>query len=324
MVVETCNRLGDLSRDEEMIIVLGREHIQETHQIFKDRKIHLLFEPIGRNTAPCIGLGALYAQHLGCSDPIAFLPADHFIRDNAAFLMALQSASRVAESGAIVTLGIVPTRPETGYGYIHRAAPLDDSKSKGSFPVSAFVEKPDLATAESYILSQEYFWNAGIFVATPETILIEIKENLPELHNGLSRLKESFDSDVFDHEFKVVYEQIQSISFDYGIMEKTRAPVFVVPCDCGWSDVGSWASLYELRDEDHDMSGNMIEGNSMIIDCENSLISSKGKRLIAGLGLRNCLVIDTQDALLVADMGHSQDIRKIVDALKMKGKDELL
>lgn len=324
MVMETCDRLRPLARDNEMILVLGAEHIEQAKEVFKTREVHMIGEPVGRNTAPCIGLGAIYAHYSGCRGPIAFLPADHFIGDTAAFVEGLRRAGEIAESGSIVTLGIVPTRPETGYGYIRRSEALNDSGEMTAFRVSAFVEKPDLENARHYLVSGEYFWNAGIFVATPETILKGIQKYLPGLYQGLDRIKMSLGTDAFETVMREVYEELDAISFDYGIMEKVKDPVFVVPCECGWSDVGSWASLYELKEQDYDNDQNLSEGESILIDCKKSFVSAQSGRMVACLGLENCLVVDTPEALLVADLGRSQEIRKIVEQLEKTQKEELL
>ena len=324
MLLETCNRLRPLASDQEMIIVLGREHLKDAKDLFRDRKVRILAEPVGRNTAPCIGLGAIYAQYLGCNEPVAFLPADHFIGNTSAFVACLREAGRIAESEGIVTLGIVPTKPETGYGYIKRAQTVHDTSEMSAYRVSGFVEKPDPEKALQYLRSGEYFWNAGIFVATPDTILKEIQDHLPDLHEGLCGLKETLGTDSFEAKLEHVYGKLETISFDYGIMERTKDSVFVLPCDCGWSDVGSWASLYELKEQDHDKDQNLSEGESLLIDCKQSFISSRGGRLVACLGLNNCIVVDTPDALLVGDLKRSQEIRRIVDQLKKDRKDDLL
>ena len=231
MVLETCNRLAPISGDEEMIIVLGAEHLNEAQRIFQDRKIQILAEPVGRNTAPCIGLGAVYARHLGCEKAIAFLPADHFISDRNGFLRSLEHAGTISEQGGIVTLGIVPTRPETGYGYIRRSRSYSDSSGYSVYEVSNFEEKPDLDKAKAYLRSGEHYWNAGIFVATADTILSEIRELLPELYEGLMLIEKALKSGTYEEALKKAYERFKSVSFDYGIMEKTKAPVFVVPCN---------------------------------------------------------------------------------------------
>ncbi len=324
MVVETCDRLRPIIRDEEMILVLGQEHQEHARDLFKGRGVHLVAEPVGRNTAPCIGLGAIYAQHLGCKQAVAFLPADHFIGAPSSFLEALGTAGKLAGSGGIVTLGIVPSRPETGYGYIRRDSDKIEADDTGAYRVLEFVEKPDLERARRYLADGEYYWNGGIFVATSETVLEEIEKHLPALHKGLMRLKAVVGTEGFEAELKEVYEGVEGISFDYGIMEKTRTDVYVVPCECGWSDVGSWGSLYELRTEGHDKGQNLTDGETLLIECEQSFVSSQGGRLVACLGLNNCLVVDTPDAVLVSDLNRSQDIRKIVDQLKRSGEEKLL
>jgi mannose-1-phosphate guanylyltransferase len=307
-----------------MILVLGQEHLEDARGLFEGRDVHMLAEPVGRNTGPCIGLGALYAQHLGCRGPVAFLPADHYIGDPATFIEALRAAGELAASGGIVTLGIVPNSPETGYGYIRADRNHVEISGLKAHKVLEFVEKPDFEKACEYLSSGEYYWNAGIFVATAETILKETETHLPDLYEGLVRLKKVLGTDRFEAGLKALYEGLESISFDYGIMEKTVETVYVVPCQCGWSDVGSWSSLYELRSGEHDGDRNLAEGETLIIDCEKSFVSGRGGRLVACLGLKNCLVVDTPDALLVADLGCSQDIRKIVDQLKRRGAKRLL
>jgi mannose-1-phosphate guanylyltransferase len=324
MVVETCDRLRPIARDDEMILVLGQAHLGEAKRLFEGRKVHMLAEPVGRNTAPCIGLGTIYAQHLGCKGAVAFLPADHFIGDPASFVQALEAAAELSLSGGIVTLGIVPNEPETGYGYIRRDQSHVDLGKFEAFNVSEFVEKPNLERARHYLDSGEYYWNGGIFVATPETILKEIKEHLPDLYKGLLRLEKALGAERFEAELERVYEELGGISFDYGIMEKTKEKVYVIPCECGWSDVGSWSSLYALKAADHDGYQNVSDGETVLIDCEQSFVLGHSGRLVACLGLKKCLVVDTPETLLVADLDRSQDIRKIVEQLKRRGEEELL
>ncbi len=324
MLKETCDRLGGLIRDEEMIIILGKRHLDQARELLGERKVHILAEPVGRNTAPCIGLGAIYARHLGYDGPAAFMPADHSISDRASFLKALEQAGRIAESGGIVTLGIVPSRPETGYGYIQKSTSLPVRGYPDVFQVSRFVEKPDEKKAREYFIDGDFFWNAGIFVANHETILEEIKLHLPSLYRGLASLEKCLGSSSFEEDLRAVYQEIESISFDYGIMEKTRSPLYMIPCDCGWSDVGSWESLHKLKEKDHDDMGNLAEGDTVLIDCKNNFVSGMGGRLVACLGMENCIIVDTDDALLVADMKRSQDIRRVVEQLKKDNRENLL
>jgi mannose-1-phosphate guanylyltransferase len=294
-VVETCNRLKPLAREEEMILVLGREHLKEAKELFKGHNVHILAEPVGRNTAPCIGLGAIYAQHLGSVGPVAFLPADHYIGDPSAFVEGLRKAAKLAELGGIVTLGLIPTRPETGYGYI-----------QGS-------EVP--ARLQGLCLCGKTKPGLGPKVSYKRRLLLEC---------GYLRLENVLGKAAFEKELEAVYPPLQATSFDYGVMEKTKGPVFVLPCECGWSDVGSWSSLYALRNQSHDQQQNLVEGESLLIECEESFVSNRTGRLVACLGLKNCLVIDTPDALLVADLNKAEEIRKIVEELRRIRKEDLL
>lgn len=324
MVVETCDRLHPLIPDDRMLLVLGAEHLNEARDLFSHRAVHLLAEPVGRNTAPCIGLGAVYARHLGCTGPVAFLPADHTIGLPSRFREDLKTAGEIAGGGGIVTLGIVPTRPEIGYGYIQKSTDRIQIGGATAWRVSRFVEKPDLETAKAYLAGGEYLWNAGIFVARPETILKEIREHLPDLGSGLERISASIGTVRFEDELREVYTDLTAISFDYGIMERTQSEVAVVPSECGWSDVGSWASLHELKGRDADERGNVTEGETLLVSCEGSYVSAHCGRLVACLGLKRALIVDTSDALLVADLDRSQDIRQIVERLKETGKRHLL
>lgn len=324
MVVETCARLASLADDREIILVIGYEHLDETRALFKGRDIHVLAEPVGRSTAPCIGLGSIYASHLGYQGPVAFMPADHFIAKPSALLESLARASEIASTGAIVTLGIVPTKPETGYGYIQWKEERPDFWKQSAYRVAAFVEKPTPEKARQYMLRGDFLWNAGIFVATPETIMRALEKHLPRLHQGMSRLIPALGTEGFENQLEAVYEELESISFDYGVMERILDPVFVVPCDCGWSDVGSWESVYELREDELDKDGNLSEGECVLMDCEKTFVSGKAGRVVTCLGLKDCLVVDTPDAVLVADLHKSQDVRRITEKLRRKRRNDLL
>lgn len=324
MIVETYKRISGLIKDEHICIILGKEHLEEAKKLFKEKDVQIIAEPFGRNTAPCIALGALYAMSKGVNEPVGFLPADHYIANKEAFLESLSTAEKVASSGGIVTLGIVPVRPETGYGYIRREKDPIHVNGRKVYKVKEFVEKPDLETALRYLQSGQYYWNAGIFVATPETIIEETKKYLPELYDAFIGLKDRFGKDQFEHALVQAYKKAPNISFDYGIMEKTNTDVYVIPTECGWSDVGSWFSIYELRKKDWDKDDNLTEGEVILIDCKKSFISGKADRLIACLGMESVLVVDTPDALLVADLKRAQDVRKVVERLKEEKKEKYL
>ena len=324
MVVETCRRLEKISRDDEIVIIVGREHLEEAEVLFAGWQVHILAEPVGRNTAPCIGLGAVYARYLGYEGPVAFLPADHYIRDEGAFVKALIAAGQLARSGGIVTIGVQPESPATGYGYIKRADESFDVEGLDAFRVLKFVEKPDAARARDYLVDGRYYWNSGIFVAGTDTILQEMELLLPDHSKGLKILEGVLGTERFHHEFDAIYRDFKGISFDYGIMERTNKDIYVIPCQCGWSDVGSWDSLYELMKEDCDKEKNMKEGETFLVDCEGNFIHAGGGRTVACLGLKGCLVVDTGDALLVADLKSAQDITRIVKIMSDEGREDLI
>ena len=324
MVRATYERVKELVADDRFVVVVGQDHLAETSQLFADTQVRILAEPLGRNTAPCIGLAAKYLEMQGNNDPMVILPADHYIARPAVFRKALHQAAARAEMGGIVTLGIVPTRPETGYGYIEQEPQEVGSNEIAMQRVRRFVEKPHLGLAKHYMLSGNFYWNAGIFVATPRTLLEEFATHMPLFHEGLQQLAPFIERPEFPEALARLYEKTQNISFDYAIMEATRQPVYVISCDCGWSDVGSWNSLYEVRNVEQDERGNVQEGEALVLDCDASFVMARGGRLVAALGLRNVLVVDTEDALLVADLERSQDVKKITSELHQKGWTGLL
>ncbi|SHF84255.1 mannose-1-phosphate guanylyltransferase [Desulfacinum infernum DSM 9756] len=317
----TYERIRPLSTDEEILVVVGREHEEETRRILADTRVKILVEPFGRNTAPCVGLAARYAAHLGAKGPLAVLPADHYVADPEAFQDAIRKAASVTENGGIATLGIVPTRPETGYGYIERQT---EGALDGVYRVRRFVEKPPLETAARYFQSGRHYWNAGIFVATAATLLKEFALHMPDFAAGVDALAETFDTDRFAPALETLYAATENISFDYAIMEKTQEAVYVVPTHCGWSDVGSWYSLYDVRRSEADSGGNVLEGDVAAFDCKDSFVVGQGGRFVAALGLKRVLVVDTADALLVADLDRSQEVRRVVEDLKDKKRQDLL
>jgi mannose-1-phosphate guanylyltransferase len=324
MVRATYERVKELANDDQFLVVVGQEHLAETSQVFADTRVHVLAEPMGRNTAPCIGLAARYLESKGNNDPVAILPADHYVARPRVFRKALLQAVAQAEIGGIVTLGIIPTRPETGYGYIEQEAPANGWNEEALQRVRRFVEKPHLELAKHYLVSGNFYWNAGIFVATPRTLLQEFATHMSQFSEGLEQLAHHFDQPGFSDALSHLYERTENISFDYAIMEATRQSVFVIPCDCGWSDVGSWNSLHEVRNVEQDERGNVQEGEAIVLDCDGSFILAKGRRKVAALGLRNVLIVDTEDAMLVADLERSQDVKKIISELLQKGWTELL
>ncbi len=324
MLLQTYERIRSVVDDSCVYIVVGKIHEEETRNLFLDRSVNIVVEPQGKNTAPCIGLAALLIDFQGGGgDPIAILPADHYVAKEDIFRKDLEKALKIASSeDCIVTLGIIPTRPETGYGYIER---FPGEVDNGVFKVKSFVEKPDFDLACEYLKSGNYFWNAGIFVAKPSVLLHEFAEFMPHFYDGLIELKQYIGEDSFEDKLADLYSRTENISFDYAIMEKTSTPVYVIASDCGWSDVGSWFSLYELRvGKEGDADKNLIDGEGAFFDSKRCFVLSRTGRWVSLLGLEDVLVVDTNDAVLVADLGKHQQVRVITEYLKKHGPKELL
>jgi mannose-1-phosphate guanylyltransferase len=326
MVVETYARIRPMAKDDsEIFVVVGNQHAEITRQLFAGTKVNIVVEPVGRNTAPCIGLSSILAKINGFNEAMAILPSDHFVSLPEVFRKDLSTALDLANQfDCIVTLGIIPTRPETGYGYIEIAGEKMAEMGK-PVPVKGFKEKPDTVTAESYVASGRYLWNAGIFVAKPSIILDELSHSLPEFCQGLQKLENAANSQDFESCLVSLYQSAPNISFDYAVMERARVPLFVVPSSCGWSDVGSWLSLYELKaPQKASPAGNVSEGEAHFIDAKENFVYSTNSRAVVLLGLSRILVVDTQDALLVANIDRHQEIRCITDYLARIGRNDLL
>ena len=314
MLEETLVRAELFAPPDEISIVVGRVHADLTNRILSGHPAAVIVEPRGRNTAACIGLAALHARRVVADDePMVVLPADHFIADVESFARTIRAAADVARDGAIITLGVIPNRPETGYGYIHTGVESGNHSGRPYFKVRRFVEKPDYQTALGYLSSGDYLWNSGIFVFSARTILEEIKSCMPELHQGLVEIDRAIDTPDYDDAVEQVYGRIESISIDYGIMEKTTKPIYVFKADFGWSDVGSWQALYELRAAERDQQGNLSIGDSNLIEAKRNMVFSTTDRKIALLGVEDLVVVDTPDAVMVARLDRSQDVKRFAD-----------
>lgn len=271
----------------------------------------IVLEPMGRNTAPAAAVAALVAGEFDPRAVIVLLPSDHVVADEEAFHAALQTAVKVAESGAIVTFGMKPTAPETGYGYIQAGEPLDGVD--GAFKVRAFKEKPKADVAAAYLADGGYFWNGGMFVFRADVMLAEIERFqpgiIPAVKDAVAKSRRDLDFIRLDAES---FAAAPNISIDYAVMEQTEKAV-LVPCSIGWNDVGAWSSLWEVRPQDD--CGNVFQGDVIAHDTKGSLVLSD-KSLTALVGVRDLVVIATKDAILVADKSRSQDVKFIVDQLK--------
>jgi mannose-1-phosphate guanylyltransferase/mannose-6-phosphate isomerase len=280
-------------------------------------KIRIIIEPSGKNTAPAIGFAALTINRISPDSIMMVMPSDHVIKDTKEFQDGLQKAARIAEKGYLVTFGIKPSRPETAYGYVQAGRPVPNSKDM-IFHVEKFLEKPDLETAEALILQGNFYWNSGIFVWKTSKILKEINTYLPWLDKGLKKIDELKDSK--EEVFQEIYASFKSISIDYGVLERSQ-DVVVIPASFGWSDLGSWTALDDVLGRDE--RGNILQGNIVDLGSENSTILACD-RLIATIGLKDMVVVDTPDATLVSSKEKVQDVRKVVEGLKRDHREEHL
>ena len=319
MIEETISRISPLVDEERVYVVINRAHRELTREIFKDSGIQILEEPYGRNTAPCIGLAVIHIKRKWGDVPIAVLPADHFIGDGELFRTTVRTGIELSQGGGIVTIGIPPVKPETGYGYIKRGRRYDSINGQKVFEVDRFVEKPDEKRALLYMREGNYLWNSGIFIFRTDVFLKEVRNYLPNLYRGLTEIDGVLDGDRYQATLERVYPDLESISIDYGIMERTKEPVYTITGNFGWSDVGSWQAVFELKDDQKDANGNMVEGLATIIDSRDSFIINRSEKLVALLGSNQILVVNTPDALLVADLNRSQEVRAIAEAIKRKG-----
>lgn len=310
----TINRLRSVIEEKNVLIVTQEAHAkgEAYHALLP---YQTLFEPIARNTAPAIALAAAYLMRDG-EDPImVVLPADHIIKDEARFREHLKVAIEAAESGKLITFGIKPAHPDTGFGYIKAHA----GDSSEVFTVERFTEKPDLVTAARFLKEGGYYWNSGMFVWRTSVILAEIKQHLPAVYQVIQDIiAESRAGGTFQQAVEKHFANMPSISIDYGVLEKSSR-VSLIPCDIGWNDVGSWQAVHEIGTKDK--NGNVILGNVIALDCKNSLIRSE-KRLVAAIGVEDLCVIETADAVLISKSDQTQRVREVVDTLHEKGATE--
>jgi mannose-1-phosphate guanylyltransferase/mannose-6-phosphate isomerase len=302
------------------ILICNDDHrflVAEQMQEIGTSPTAIVLEPMGRNTAPAAAVAALIAGEKDPKAVIALLPSDHVVNDEAAFRRALAVAVRAAEAGNVVTFGMSPTSPETGYGYIQRGEPL--AGVEGAFKVQCFKEKPDAATAASYVADGSYFWNGGMFVFRADVMLEEIErlapDILPAARGAVAKSSRDLDFVRLDGES---FGRAPNISIDYAVMERTDRAV-LVPCQIGWNDVGAWSALWEVREQDE--FGNVLQGDVIVHDSSGSLVHSE-RTLTALVGVKNLVVIATKDAILVADRAHAQDVKAIVDKLKAADRPE--
>jgi mannose-1-phosphate guanylyltransferase len=322
MLQQTARRVCGLVDFDRIHVVAGAEYaplVQE--QLPELSAANFIIEPEGKNTAPCIGLAARFIEKSDPQAVIAVLAADHLIHDEAGFCGLLAQAAKLAEvSDGVVTLGIRPDRSETGYGYIQVGEVLPEFP--GAFRVARFTEKPDAATAVSFVTSGEYLWNSGIFIWQAATIRRLIAEFLPELHHGLERIMITMGTPDYEAVLRREFAQLPSISVDYGILE--RAPeVYVIPAAIGWDDVGGWNALERAGAKDE--AGNVLRGGEFaLLETQGCIFDTTGKKLVAALGVRDLIFVETDDAILICPKDKAQEMKALIEKLKAEGKEKYL
>ena len=319
MIQKTVNRIRPVVDIEDIFVVTNAAYKELVKaQLPELPEENVLLEPVGRNTAPCIGLGAVHIRKKYGDAVMLVLPSDHLIKYNDMYVDVLKDAISVAEEGDnLVTIGITPNVPETGYGYIK----FNPSEKLGnSCLVDSFVEKPDLDTAKKYLASGEYMWNSGMFAWKTSTILASMEKHLPDTYEGLKKIEAAIGTSDATKVLKDVFETVKSESVDYGILEKEKS-IYVIPGNFGWDDVGSWLAVERMRP--HDDMGNVVAGNAMTINVKNCIIEG-GDKLIAAVGVQDIVIVDTPDATLICAKDSTADIKKVTESLRNGNKDMYL
>ncbi len=319
MIQLTVERILPLVEMEDIYIATNeayRELVRQ--QLPKVPEHNILCEPAGRNTAPCIGLAAVHMAARNEDAVMIVLPSDHLVKDNDAFLETFKEACEIAEhENSLVTVGITPNYPETGYGYIKYNR---DKKFKSGYEVERFVEKPELEKAKAYLAEGSYLWNSGMFVWKVSTILKCFREFMPSTCEGLIKIKAAIGTKQEDEVLKREFLQLESQSVDYGIMEKA-GNIYILPGNFGWDDVGSWLAVGRIRENDGD--GNVIQGNVVAVGTKNCVIEG-AQKLIAAVGLEDIIIVDTKDATLIAAKESAGEIKQVLARLRETDRTQYL
>lgn len=316
LIQQTVERLLQIVPYREILVVTSAAHVDLARaQLPQVPPQNFLVEPVGRDTAPCVGLAAVWIERLDPDAAMLVLPADHYIPDRDRFCeRVLDVVEGARRTGGLVTLGIQPDRPETGYGYIEVGEACPEAGG-GIHRVRRFVEKPDADQAAAFVASGGFLWNAGIFACTVSAIRSEIAHHLPDLHVGLEALARSDNLETMSLRLPEVFPRLPKISIDYGVLERSDR-VFVVPCDFRWDDLGSWTAVARLRQPDG--YGNVVSGAVLVEDCRNLVVEARGGRQVAVLGVRDLVVVETPDAVLICAADRVQEVRKL--AVRAQGQ----
>ncbi len=320
LIHETVDRLSDITSHSDIHISTTASQTDLIKEYIPDLPPeNILIEPCLRDTAPCIGLASFILQrkYEGENPIIGVFPADHMIRDNDVFLRTVNAAWELArDKDVICQMGIKPSYPATGYGYIRRGDRIAELNDVTVYDVKEFREKPDRKTAEEYLRTGEYYWNSGIFIFKPETMIREMERYLPEMHDSLGKIMDS-DLKLLDE----IYPHLEKISIDYGIIERTESRC-VAEAGYSWDDVGSWEAVEKYFDRDPD--GNAVKGEFISEESSGCVVYAKDGITVAGIGLKDLVIVSVDDAVLVCPKDRAQDVKKIVSLLKEEGRDELL
>lgn len=322
IIQKTVERIEPLIPAENIFVVTGVAHCDEVIRQLPDLPgKNIIIEPFMRNTAPCIGLAAMHIKKRDPDGIMVVLPSDHYISDEEAFRHTIATAGKMAQKGSfLLTIGVYATRPETGYGYMEQGETVTVIEGKEIFKVKSFREKPDLRQAEIFLQERGFYWNSGMFIWNVSAILHEIETFLPNLYQGLLRIEDALGTDYEKDIIMEVYQKLTPVSIDYGVMERSKKTL-LIKGDFGWSDIGSWNALWEVLHKDGD--GNAVRGRFIGIDSSNSLVYSPDK-LVALVGVKDLIVVETPDSLLICRRQASQDIRKVVEMLEKKNMKEYL
>ncbi len=322
MLQMTVDRIRPLVPAERVFVATGREYAGLVLDQLPDlSSANLILEPEGRDTAPCIGLAALCVEKVDPGAVMLVLPADHLIEKEAEFRDLLLAAARVANAGdALVTLGISPTSPETGYGYIQCGKQSRQVDGRPVYKVERFTEKPDFETARRFLADGEYLWNSGMFIWKASAIRSAVGRYLPDLHAGLEEIRPAIGNPEEEEVLAAVFPRLRKVSIDYGVMERAEE-VYVLRADIGWNDVGAWTALERFHETDE--RGNLLRGEGVLIDTVACTIDAPGK-LVAAVGLEDLVIVDTPDALLVCRKDKVHEIKLVIAKLKEQGKSEYL
>jgi mannose-1-phosphate guanylyltransferase len=315
MLQSTVDRILPLIPMERILVITNADYTDLViEQLPGIPPQNVIGEPIGRNTAPCIALAAIVAEQMDPDPTMIVLPSDHYIRDENEFRRVLAAAARKAtDENVLITVGIRPNRPETGYGYIQVNENNGSDETDEFCVVKTFAEKPDLQTAINFIASGDFYWNSGMFIWKSSTILSELQKHLPEIHREVQKVRSHVGGEGFIKSLQDYYRSCMSISIDYGVMEKAGA-VHVIPAEFGWNDVGSWLAVYEL--EDKGTEGNVIRAPvTHLENCQNCYVVSGSDKLIAMVGLQGFAYVETDDAVLICRLEESQEVKKLFETM---------